>query len=43
LEATTAGLYATPDFKDVPRKVEPKEWIDRSFVVAALHALGPAK
>jgi NitT/TauT family transport system substrate-binding protein len=40
LIATTDALYKSPDFKDLPRKVEPKDWIDRSFIDAALGALG---
>jgi len=42
LIATTDALYKSPDFKDLPRKVEPKEWIDTSFIDAARKKLGPA-
>jgi NitT/TauT family transport system substrate-binding protein len=37
LAATTEALYGSPDFKDLPRRVEPAEWIDRSFIEAAEH------
>jgi len=40
LTATTDALYKSPDFKDLPRKVEPKEWIDTSFIDAARKKLG---
>jgi NitT/TauT family transport system substrate-binding protein len=42
LTATTDALYKSPDFKDLPRKVEPKDWIDTSFIDAARKKLGPA-
>jgi NitT/TauT family transport system substrate-binding protein len=42
LIATTDALNKSPDFKDLPRRVEPKDWIDRSFIDAALGALGPS-
>jgi NitT/TauT family transport system substrate-binding protein len=35
LEATTAAFYGSADFKDIPKRVEPKDWIDRSFIEAA--------
>ncbi|MDB5397772.1 MAG: transporter, periplasmic substrate-binding protein [Rhodospirillales bacterium] len=40
LEFTTDAFYKSDDFKDIPRRVLPAEWIDRSFVETALHALG---
>lgn len=36
LALTTDTLYRSEDFKDVPRRVKPEEWIDRSFLDAAL-------
>jgi NitT/TauT family transport system substrate-binding protein len=42
LTTTTDALYESPDFKDLPRKVEPKDWIDTSFIDAARKKLGPA-
>ncbi len=42
LTATTDALYKSADFKDLPRKVEPKDWIDTSFIDAARKKLGPA-
>ena len=36
---TTEMDYHSPDFKDL-RPVEPKEWIDTSFVDAALKDIG---
>ncbi len=35
LEFTTDAFYGSADFKDVPRRVEPKDWIDRSLIDAA--------
>jgi len=35
LEFTTGAFYDSADFKDVPKRVEPKDWIDRSFIEAA--------
>jgi NitT/TauT family transport system substrate-binding protein len=35
LEFTTDAFYRSADFKDVPKRVEPKDWIDRSFIAAA--------
>ncbi len=35
LEFTTNAFYKSDDFKDIPRRVEPKDWIDRSFIEAA--------
>jgi NitT/TauT family transport system substrate-binding protein len=35
LAFTTDALYKSADFKDVPRRVEPAEWVDRSFIEAA--------
>ena len=43
LQATTDALYKTDDFKSLPRKVEPAEWIDRSFVDTVLGDLGDYK
>ncbi|HTJ63362.1 MAG TPA: ABC transporter substrate-binding protein [Alphaproteobacteria bacterium] len=43
LTATTDALYKSLDFKDLPRKVDPKDWIDRSFIDTALDALGSSK
>jgi NitT/TauT family transport system substrate-binding protein len=40
LEFTTDAFYKSDDFKDMPRRVAPPEWIDRSFVETALHDLG---
>jgi hypothetical protein len=37
---TTDALYKSDDFKDIPRRVAPAEWIDRSFVDQALSDLG---
>jgi NitT/TauT family transport system substrate-binding protein len=35
LEFTTKAFYGSADFKDIPKRVEPKDWIDRSFIEAA--------
>ena len=35
LEFTTDAFYRSEDFKDIPRRVEPKDWIDRSFIDGA--------
>jgi NitT/TauT family transport system substrate-binding protein len=35
LEFTTDAFYKTDDFKDLPKRVAPKDWIDRSFIEAA--------
>ena len=35
LEFTTNAFYGSADFKDIPKRVEPKDWIDRSFIEAA--------
>jgi NitT/TauT family transport system substrate-binding protein len=35
LEFTTDAFYKSDDFKDIPKRVDPKEWIDRSFIEAA--------
>jgi len=35
LEFTTDAFYKSDDFKDIPKRVEPKDWIDRSFIEAA--------
>jgi NitT/TauT family transport system substrate-binding protein len=35
LEFTTGAFYGSADFKDIPKRVEPKDWIDRSFIEAA--------
>ncbi len=43
LKATTDALYRQDDFKDLPRRVEPAEWIDRSYVDTVLKALGDDK
>jgi len=39
IKFTTATSYKSPDFKDL-RPVEPKEWIDTSFVDATLKDIG---
>ncbi len=39
LKFTTDMLYKTADFRDL-RRVEPAEWIDRSFIDAALGSAG---
>jgi NitT/TauT family transport system substrate-binding protein len=39
IKFTTDTEYASPDFQDL-RRVEPREWIDTSFVDAALKDLG---
>jgi NitT/TauT family transport system substrate-binding protein len=43
LEATTDALYGTEEFKSLPRRVQPGEWIDRRFVDDALRDLGAYK
>jgi len=35
LEFTTDAFYKRDDFKDIPKRVAPKDWIDRSFIEAA--------
>jgi NitT/TauT family transport system substrate-binding protein len=35
LEFTTGAFYASADFKDISKRIEPKDWIDRSFIEAA--------
>ncbi len=40
LAFTTDAFYKSDDFKDIPRRVAPAEWIDHSFVDTALHSLG---
>jgi NitT/TauT family transport system substrate-binding protein len=35
LAFTTEALYKSEDFKDIPRRVTPADWIDRSFIDAA--------
>ena len=35
LEFTTDAFYGSADFKDIPKRVEPKDWIDKSFIDAA--------
>ena len=35
LEFTTDAFYKSEDFKDMPKRVAPKDWIDRSFIAAA--------
>jgi NitT/TauT family transport system substrate-binding protein len=35
LEFTTDAFYKSEDFKDIPKRVAPKDWIDRSFIEAA--------
>jgi NitT/TauT family transport system substrate-binding protein len=35
LEFTTDAFYNSEDFKDIPKRVAPKDWIDRSFIEAA--------
>ena len=35
LEFTTDAFYRSADFKDIPKRVEPKDWIDRAFIEAA--------
>ncbi len=40
LTFTTDAFYKSDDFKDIPRRVAPSEWIDRSFVDTALQTLG---
>jgi NitT/TauT family transport system substrate-binding protein len=35
LEFTTDAFYKSEDFKDIPKRVEPKDWIDRSFIDGA--------
>jgi NitT/TauT family transport system substrate-binding protein len=35
LEFTTDAFYKSDDFKDIPKRVAPKDWIDRSFIEAA--------
>jgi NitT/TauT family transport system substrate-binding protein len=35
LEFTTDAFYRSDDFKDIPKRVDPKDWIDRSFIEAA--------
>jgi NitT/TauT family transport system substrate-binding protein len=35
LEFTTDAFYRSPDFKDIPGRVAPKDWIDRSFIIEA--------
>jgi len=36
LAVTTDAFYKSEDFKDIPKRVEPKDWIDRSFIDGAL-------
>jgi NitT/TauT family transport system substrate-binding protein len=43
LKATTDALYKTEDFKSLPRRVDPAEWIDRSFIDTVLRDLGDDK
>ena len=35
LEFTTDAFYKSDDFKDIPKRVDPNDWIDRSFIEAA--------
>ena len=35
LQFTTDAFYGSDDFKDIPKRVAPKDWIDRSFIEAA--------
>jgi NitT/TauT family transport system substrate-binding protein len=43
LAATTDALYRTEEFKSLPRRVEPTEWIDREFLDIVLRDLGTYK
>lgn len=43
LIVTTDALYKGEDFKILPRRVEPGEWIDKSFIAAVLQDLGDYK
>jgi len=42
LKATTDALYQGEDFKDLKR-VEPNDWIDRSYIDTVLKAQGEDK
>ena len=35
LEFTTDAFYRSEDFKDIPKRVEPRDWIDRGFIDGA--------
>jgi NitT/TauT family transport system substrate-binding protein len=35
LEFTTDAFYKSDDFKEIPKRIDPKDWIDRSFIEAA--------
>jgi NitT/TauT family transport system substrate-binding protein len=35
LEFTTDAFYKSEDFKDIPKRIAPKDWIDRSFIESA--------
>jgi NitT/TauT family transport system substrate-binding protein len=43
LQATTDALYKTDDFKALPRRVDPAEWIDKSFIETVLKDEGVFK
>jgi NitT/TauT family transport system substrate-binding protein len=43
LVATTDALYKSDDFKSLPAKIEPSQWIDRSFIDTVLRELGEYK
>lgn len=43
LIATTDALYKSEDFQNLPRKVAPSEWIDRSFIDSVLREQGEYK
>jgi hypothetical protein len=43
LTVTTDALYKNEEFQNLPRRVAPSEWIDRTFIDTVLRELGEYK